>query len=95
MKRLIATAAMALSLLAAAPQKTSTDDQLVDQVRLRLAGDPMVNGGALDVDVKDGNVVLKGKVKNDKARQKAAVLAKKVKGVKAVDNQLQVDPNAH
>jgi osmotically-inducible protein OsmY len=70
------------------------DDALVDQVRLQLTKDPAVNGGALAVDVKNGVVSIKGKVRTERARQKAEKLAKKVKGVKSVDNQLVVDPNA-
>jgi osmotically-inducible protein OsmY len=70
------------------------DDRLYDQVRLRLTADPMVNGGALEVEVKDGVVTLKGRVRTEKARQKAEKVARKVKGVKSVDNQLKIDTNA-
>lgn len=80
---------------AVADQKPApTDDELVDLVRLQLTKDPAVNGGALTVDAKDAVVSIKGKVRTERARQKAEKLAKKVKGVKAVDNQLIVDPNA-
>jgi osmotically-inducible protein OsmY len=69
---------------------STEDDRIVDQVRLRLAGDPDVKGGNLDVTSKDGVVVIKGRVETEKGRNKAAKLAKKVKGVKSVDNQLSV-----
>jgi osmotically-inducible protein OsmY len=75
-------------------KSTNSDDALVDQVRLQLTKDPAVNGGALRVDVKNGVVSIMGKVRTERARQKAEKLAKKVKGVKSVDNQLVVDPNA-
>ena len=78
----------------AAAQSNKVDDALVDQVRLQLTKDPIVNGGALAVDVKNAVVTIKGKVRTERARQKAEKLAKKVKGVKSVDNQLVVDPNA-
>ncbi len=68
------------------------DDRISDQVRMRLATDPDVKGGALDVTVKDGLVVIKGRVDSDKGKAKATHLAKKVKGVKDVDNELQVGP---
>ena len=67
------------------------DDAIYDQVRLRLAGDAEVKGGALDVAVKDGVVTLRGKVEKDRIKQKAEKLTKKVKGVKSVDNQLLVE----
>jgi osmotically-inducible protein OsmY len=68
------------------------DDRISDQVRMRLATDQDVKGGALDVTVKNGVVVIKGRVDSDKGKNKATHLAKKVKGVKEVDNELQVGP---
>ena len=68
------------------------DDRISDQVRMKLATDQDVKGGALDVTVKDGVVVIKGRVDSDKGKSKATHLAKKVKGVKEVDNELQVGP---
>ncbi|HLJ45555.1 MAG TPA: BON domain-containing protein [Bryobacteraceae bacterium] len=73
-------------------QKAHSDDELMDQVRIRLAGDIDVKGANIDVAVKDGVVTLKGKVENDKQRSRAEKLTKKVKGVKAVDNQLVIGP---
>ncbi|MGD0616238.1 MAG: BON domain-containing protein [Bryobacteraceae bacterium] len=67
-----------------------TDDSIRDQVMMRLAGDQEVKGGAIDVQVTDGVVTLKGPVDSDKARQKAERLSKHVKGVKSVVNQLTV-----
>ncbi len=69
-----------------------SDDRISDQVRMRLATDPDVKGGALDVTVKEGVVVIKGRVDTDKGKSKATHLAKKVKGVKDVDNELLVGP---
>jgi osmotically-inducible protein OsmY len=76
---------------AAQKKAPSLDDEIFDNVRRRLANDPDVRGGALQVDVKDGVVTLRGKVEKDRAKQKAEKLAKKVKGVKSVVNQLVVD----
>jgi osmotically-inducible protein OsmY len=59
---------------------------------MRLATDADVKGGALDVTVTDGVVTIKGRVDTDKAKSKASKLAKKVKGVKDVDNELLVGP---
>jgi len=77
---------------ALAGQKSSADDRILDQVRMRLATDADVKGGALDVTVNDGVVVLKGLVETEKGKTKATKLAKKVKGVKDVDNELVVGP---
>ena len=68
-----------------------SDDTIFDQVRLKLAGDPDVRGGALDVAVKDGVVTLKGRVDKESYKGRAEKLVKKVKGVKGVVNQLVVE----
>lgn len=47
---------------------------------------------AIDVRTNDGIVTLSGKVTNVLAQQRAARLAKTVRGVRAVINQLEVDP---
>jgi hypothetical protein len=67
-----------------------TDDSIRDQVMMRLAGDQEVKGGAIDVQVANGVVTLKGAVDSDKASKKAERLSKHVKGVKSVVNQLTV-----
>jgi osmotically-inducible protein OsmY len=99
MKRLLAVSllisgAFAQSSLFAGQKGVSgdPDDRISDQVRMRLATDPDVKGGALEVTVKAGVVVIKGRVDTDRGKSKATHLAKKVKGVKDVDNELVVGP---
>jgi len=87
---------LVLSLLAAfcAPltaQKKITDDAIYDEVRQKLATDTLVKGGALVVEVASGVVTLRGKVKTDKQKTRAESLAKKVKGVTKVVNELLVE----
>jgi hyperosmotically inducible protein len=91
--RILTVLALALALTASLPAQKGpvSDDVIYDQVRLKLAEDPAVNGGALEVDVKDGVVTIRGKVRTDKAREKAEKVAKKVKGVKSVINELKID----
>jgi osmotically-inducible protein OsmY len=60
------------------------DDTITDQVRIKLAGDPVVKGGGLEVKVAQGVVTITGSVDTDKARDRAEKVAKKVKGVKQV-----------
>ncbi|MGA3028754.1 MAG: BON domain-containing protein [Bryobacteraceae bacterium] len=69
-------------------KEPATDDSIRDQVMMKLAADTDVKGGGIDVAVKDGAVTLKGAVDTDKARQKAEKLAKHVKGVRSVTNEL-------
>jgi osmotically-inducible protein OsmY len=69
----------------------ATDDYITDSVRQKLAADQVVKGGAIDVEVKDGVVTLKGKVQEPKQKSKADKLAKKVRGVKSVVNDITIE----
>ncbi len=71
-------------------QNTSADDRIYDTVRQRLANDPDVKGADLEVSVKNGVVTIKGTVNDERAREKAEKITKKVKGVTRVENQLKV-----
>jgi osmotically-inducible protein OsmY len=74
-------------------EASKADDKIHDLVMVRLAGDQIVGGaGRIEVAVQDATVVLKGKVESDKQKARAEHLARKVKGVKNVDNQLKVEP---
>ena len=70
--------------------KATSDDAIADQVMIRLAADPDGKGGAMKVDCKAGVVTINGQADTSKAKDKATKLAKKVKGVKSVVNNLLV-----
>jgi osmotically-inducible protein OsmY len=64
------------------------------QLDATLGNDTELRGSAIEVSVDDAGVAtLSGTVPNDKVRDKAVKKAKDVKGVTAVDNQLQVGRN--
>ncbi len=71
-------------------QGTPDDDRIYDAVRRRLAEDVDVKGAGFEVAVKNGAVTLQGRVHDEHAREKAARIAKKVKGVTSVDNKLKL-----
>ena len=83
-------AAILLASVCLAADKPISDDAISDFVRLRLASDPDVKGGALQVEVKNGVVTLAGTVENQRLKDKSARLAKKVKGVKQVVNNITI-----
>jgi osmotically-inducible protein OsmY len=86
--------ALVLAPLFAQKDKTPvSDDVIVDQVRVKIADDSEVGGQPIQVDAHNGVVVLTGKVTTDKLKSKVEKLAKKVKGVTAVDNKLVISPN--
>jgi hyperosmotically inducible protein len=94
----IVAALLTVLLLAAvclAADKVISDDMIYDNVRIKLASDTIVKGGALNVDVKQGVVTLGGMVENTRQKDRAAKLAKSVKGVKEVINHLNLkEPTA-
>ena len=73
-----------------AADKPLTDDAVYNQVRIKLADDPVVKGGGLDVDVKQGVVTLSGTVELEIQKEKAVKVAKKVKGVKEVIDRIEI-----
>ncbi len=79
-----------LLLLPAIGAKPVSDDFINDTVRQHLAADAIVKGGDIDVQVKDGVVTLKGAVHEQKQKDKAERIAKKVGGVKSVVNDLKI-----
>ena len=85
-----ATVLFLLAGLCLAADKPVSDDAINDKVRIALASDIDVKGGGLKVDVAQGVVTLAGTVENEMQKDKAAKIAKKVKGVKKVVNNIEV-----
>jgi osmotically-inducible protein OsmY len=75
----------------AADKPVVNDDMITNQVMLKLAADAVVKGGALKVDVKDGVVTLSGTVAEEKQKERATKLTRKVKGVKQVVNNITIE----
>jgi osmotically-inducible protein OsmY len=74
-----------------AAEKPRDDNYITDSVRQKLAADTVVKGGDLEVIVKDGAVTLNGKVREQRQKDKAEHLAKRVSGVKSVVNNIKVE----
>jgi osmotically-inducible protein OsmY len=73
----------------AADQPVS-DGAIYDKVRLKLAHDAEMKVGDLQVDVRQGVVTLSGTAQSSRMKGKAGRLAKKVKGVKQVINNIEI-----
>ena len=67
-----------------------TDDTISDAVRVKLAGDQLVGVLSFDVTVKQGVVTLAGSVEQKSLKARAEKVAKKVKGVKQVINNIEI-----
>ena len=66
------------------------DASITTMVNAELAKDTQLSALKIDVDTVDGKVALKGEAPTATAKERAATLAQGVKGVKSVENQLQV-----
>lgn len=96
MRRLGATMAiMLLTACAATPTQESLGEYVDDttitaKVKSAIAGDKQVSALEVGVETFKGVVQLSGFVSSAQEKAKAAELARAVKGVKAVDNDLRI-----
>jgi len=67
------------------------DATITAEVNAGLAKDATLSALKINVDTRDGRVTLKGPAPSADARARATEIAKAVKGVSAVDNQLTVN----
>lgn len=74
---------------AAAASKVD-DASITAKVNAALAGDKELSALRVDVDTRDGVVTLSGPAPTASAKERAAELALKVKGVASVNNQLTI-----
>jgi osmotically-inducible protein OsmY len=79
-----------IPVLAAKPQLS--DRSIADAVEDELLMDSAVPSYLIDVAVTDGIVTLSGRTDNILAKERAARIARIVKGVRAVVNEIRVDP---
>lgn len=71
--------------------KTKTDRDLQQDVIDELRWDPCVDATEIGVQAKDGTITLTGTVENFTEQQAAATIAKRVEGVRAVANELEIE----
>jgi len=71
------------------PNDDSTIQAAIDK---QLADDPTFSTLGITATVMDGKVTLLGSVKNDGLKNQVEKMVRRIKGVKAVDNQISVIP---
>jgi osmotically-inducible protein OsmY len=75
---------------AAAVGEKVDDAQIVARLKSEFAADKDISAMAIDVDSKEGMVTLSGTVTNSDAKVRADRIARGMKDVKSVNNQLEV-----
>ena len=73
---------------------TRSDSWIALKTKLALVASSPTSGYETEVDAKDGVVTLTGKVDTNEVKTAAEQIARKVEGVRNVNNQLQVVPEA-
>jgi hyperosmotically inducible protein len=73
-------------------EAAASDAWLTTKIKVQLMAEPGLSPFGVNVDTSDGVVTLFGTVPTERLKEQAATQAKSVKGVKAVDNELQVVP---
>ncbi|MFO1504858.1 MAG: BON domain-containing protein [Steroidobacteraceae bacterium] len=70
--------------------RIAADAAITADVKARLIGEPGIRSLSINVDTYNGNVTLKGDVTSAAQRATAEKLARKVRSVKSVRNELAV-----
>lgn len=71
-------------------QEVILDNSIVAKLKTELVTDPATRLATIDVTSRRGVVVLEGEVPSNEQRRQAEALAKKIAGVKQVENKLKV-----
>ena len=78
---------------AASSHAARTHEQIVDEIRRRLAGRPDIDVAAIEIVIGSGEVNLSGTVANREAKRFAEEVAFEVSGTADVQNRLRLTPN--
>jgi osmotically-inducible protein OsmY len=67
------------------------DGQITAKIKSKMALDDLVQARTIDVDTKDGNVTLSGRVRTPAERERALLLARETAGVRNVVDRLVLE----
>ena len=72
------------------------DEVIINDIRARLESDPRIgHPGEVAVSEREGTVTLRGTVRSLHQRRSAVQIAKSTRRVRAVEDELRVDPRDH
>lgn len=69
---------------------TRTDERIKEDVHELLTDDGLVDASEIEVDVKNGEIFLKGTVKSRQQKRRAEYIIEDISGVKNVENHIKV-----
>lgn len=75
---------------AAKSESPMSDSWITAKTKVALASDDRVKGRQVNVETKNGEVILRGKVDDEMAKTAAEEVARNIENVKGVKNELQV-----
>jgi hyperosmotically inducible periplasmic protein len=75
------------------PSEYIDDVSLTTQIKSQMADDKAVDALDVNVDVKNGKVTLTGLASTSAEKSSAGKIARDVRGVKSVDNQIDIKVN--
>jgi osmotically-inducible protein OsmY len=67
-----------------------SDERITEDINEELTQDPELDASGISVEVKNGEVVLKGQVPDRESKRRAEEIAESCSGVKDVQNQIRV-----
>jgi osmotically-inducible protein OsmY len=70
------------------PQPSAADAAIATEIEHRLSADRTINAQQVEIDVRGGVVILRGRVPSEDAKERAETLARAVTGVDEVRNHL-------
>jgi len=73
---------------------TRTDERIKEDVYERLTEDSYIDASEIEVDVKNGEVFLKGTVKDKQEKRRTEDLIENISGVKNVENRIRVQQDS-
>jgi hyperosmotically inducible protein len=72
--------------------QAASDEAMQRELNMKLATDPQLAFHPLDATVQNGRVRLRGALPNERLKERTESIAKSIRGVKEISNQISIQP---
>ena len=72
--------------------QAASDEAMQRELNMKLATDPQLAFHPLDATVENGRVRLRGTLPNERLKERTESIAKSIRGVKEISNQISIQP---